>query len=154
MRLLTTGLAAVVLLSPSHAVDWNQLSGRWEGTGTFQGKPAAGAIHWEGVLAGKFKRLGIALSLDHRVIFEGHAYYDLKPGSEIRGSWFDSQGSSYPIRATMSGDSLVALWGNDLAQPTGRSVYHLSGETLVVTDYISRSGEWRQFAKLEYTRSR
>src|SRR5215475_11911869 len=116
-RLAPVCLALTWLLLPSHSVDWGQLNGRWEGKGTFQGKAATGAVHWEGVLGGKFKRLGIALSLDNQVIFEGHAYYDLKPGSEIHGSWFDSQGSSYPIRATMDGDSLVALWGNDPAKP-------------------------------------
>ena len=146
-------LAALLLLPARPSVDWSQLSGRWEGSGIFQGKPATGTIHWEGVLSGKFKRLGIALSLDNRVIFEGHAYYDLKPGSAIRGSWFDSQGFSYPIKATMSGDSLVALWGNDPAQPNGRSVYHLSGTNLLVTDYVLRSQEWRQFARIEYRRT-
>lgn len=146
-------LALVLLLPLSPPVDWSRFSGRWEGSGTFQGKPATGAIHWEGVLSGKFQRLGIALSLDNRVTFEGHAYYDLKPGAEIRGSWFDSQGFSYPIKATMSDDSLVALWGIDPAQPNGRSVYQLTGDNLLVSDYILRSGEWKQFARIEYRRT-
>lgn len=84
--------------------DWPALAGRWEGAGAFQGQPASGTIVWEAVLAGKFQRLTIALSLGDRVVFEGHAYYDVAPGEPIRGSWFDSQGSSYPIGATFEGD--------------------------------------------------
>ena len=152
-RLTPIFAAATLLLAPRPTVDWTALSGRWEGSGTFQGQPATGRIHWEGVLGGKFKRLGIALSLDSTVIFEGHAYYDLRPGEPIRGSWFDSQGSSYPIRATMEGDSLVAFWGMDPSAPTGRSVYHLTGEKLLVTDYRARDREWRPFARLEYRKA-
>jgi len=154
MHSLAPILVAVTMLAGSRpAADWTALSGRWEGSGTFQGKPATGTIHWEGVLAGKFKRLGIQLSLDEKVVFEGHACYDLRPGDPIRGSWFDSQGSSYPIKAKMDGDSLVALWGMDPAEPSGRSVYQLTGDKLLVTDYLRRSGEWRQFARLEYRKA-
>jgi hypothetical protein len=152
VHLASVVIAVVALQAPPPSADWPALTGRWEGEGTFQGQPASGTITWEGVLAGRFERLAIALSLGNRVVFEGHAYYDLRPTEPIRGSWFDSQGASYPISATFGGDSLVALWGSNPAQPSGRSVYRVAGDRLVVSDYVSKAGEWRQFARLEYRR--
>ncbi|MGH7177120.1 MAG: hypothetical protein ACREJC_07065, partial [Tepidisphaeraceae bacterium] len=130
---------------------FEQIAGRWEGTGETRGMPAALTLTWEIVLDGRFLRL----SLDNRMTtadggswrFQGQSFYRFQDDGSIAGHWFDSRGLSFPLSGTVAGDVMTIMWGTDDTE-RGRSSYRVSAEALEVTDEVlTLEGEWRVFGR-------
>lgn len=132
--------------------------GEWSGQGKAFGATAQGQYKWEKILDGKFFRLSLSYTTKGsdgvERVFSGHGYYQSKGNGVYEGQWFDSQGNQYPIKATLEGDALTALWGIP-GKIEGRSIYRLSdeGKKFVVTDAMKQAdGNWREFSNFELSK--
>jgi len=135
----------------------NRLEGTWQGDGKAFGRSARLQMKWEWVLGGKFLRLSMKTetqSAPGKVqAFEGHAYYRSAGEGKYEGSWFDSRGTSFPIKGDNERDALTALWGTP-EQEQGKSVYKLleTGKLEVVDSVKGKDGTWREFGRFVVTR--
>jgi hypothetical protein len=152
-------LAALLLLvlagigypqTPSTSI-FKRLAGSWSGEGKALGMPATLRMRWDWVLGEKFLRLTLGNEMKgpngQLQFFEGHAYY--QPSEEkCEGTWFDSRGVSFPIKCSVDGEALTAMWGAP-GQEQGKSVYRLvSGGKLEVVDSVKQpDGSWREFGR-------
>ena len=133
----------------------NRLQGTWQGAGKSFGMDARSHLRWEWVLGNKFLRLSIRNEMrstsGQSQVFEGHAYYQVpkKAGeSGLEARWFDSRGVSFPIKANIEGEALVAFWGSP-DQEEGKSVYRLiePARIEVVDSVKQKDGTWREFGR-------
>jgi hypothetical protein len=129
-----------------------RLEGNWQGDGKAFGMGARQQIKWEWVLQKKFLRLAIKNEMStangQTRIFEGQALYQATAADKFEAHWFDSRGVSFPIKAHLEGDSLVALWGSP-DKEEGKSIYRLIDDaTLEVIDTVKqKDGTWREFGR-------
>jgi hypothetical protein len=86
-------------------------------------------------------------------IFEGHAYYQAMADNKFEAKWFDSRGESFPIKAQIEGDALVAFWGTT-EKEQGKSVYRLlePAKVEVVDLVLQKDGTFREFGRFVLTR--
>ena len=130
----------------------NRMEGTWQGDGKAFGYPARLQLKAEWVLGNKFLRLSLrnamGLGSGQPQLFEGHAYYGPVSADKYQGSWFDSRGKTFPIKAQRDGDSLVALWGTP-EEEEGKSVYRLiePGKLEVVDSVRQKDGTWKEFGR-------
>ena len=133
-----------------------RLHGSWRGDGKTMGLPATLHITWERVLAEKFLRLTLTNEMKRptgeRQRFEGHGYYQLKEGA-CEGAWFDSRGASFPIKCSLKGQSLIALWGAADTE-RGKSIYSLlaDGRLEVVDSVMQKDGNFKEFGRFVLSR--
>jgi hypothetical protein len=155
--IILLGLSWTIIIGAQSAPDspLNRFQGSWEGPGKAFGMDARLRMKWEWVLGNKFVRLNIINEMRNASgksqVFEGHAYYAPAvkgDGSGFEARWFDSRGVSFPIKANMEGDALVALWGTP-EQEQGRSTYRLiePGKLEVVDSVKQKDGTWREFGR-------
>lgn len=130
-----------------------RLEGSWEGEGKAFGMAARLRIKWEWVLENKFLRLSLRNEMNaadgQKQIFEGQAYYRSAGGDKYEAHWFDSRGITFPIKAQLEGDSLVAWWGSPETEK-GKSIYRLVDDgTLEVVDSVEQEdGTMREFGRV------
>lgn len=165
LKLLLFGL---VLLTLPYAVSaqsqagppLERFHGTWQGDGKAFGMTARVQLRWEPVLSNKFVRLSLRNEISRpggqTQVFEGHAYYQptgQTSATSYDARWFDSRGLSFPIRANLEGDSLVALWGSPETEE-GKSTYRLiAPEKLEVVDSVKqKDGTWKEFGRFVVTR--
>jgi hypothetical protein len=137
----------------------NSFHGTWRGDGKTLGMNARLQLKWEPVLENKFLRLTlrneIGAATARKQIFEGHAYYQRDRASETNyeARWFDSRGFSFPIKAHVEGESMVALWGTPETEQ-GKSVYRIieQGKMEVVDSVKQKDGAWKEFGRFTVVR--
>ena len=148
-------LTAVTAQSQTDSI-FKRLSGTWKGEGKALGMPATLQLSWEWVLGEKFLRLSLKNEMkvpDGQVrVFEGHAYYQPSE-AKCEGTWFDSRGVSFPLKCSVEGQSLTAIWGTPETEQ-GKSVYSLvAGGKLEVVDSVrQKDGTWREFGRFVMSR--
>ena len=152
----------LLLLVPAHASSQddkflNRLQGDWEGDGKAFGGAARLRIKWEWVLENKFLRLTLKSEMSAadgaKRIFEGQAYYQAEGADKYVAHWFDSRGVTFPIKAQLDGNTLVAWWGSPQSEQ-GKSTYQLIDETtLEVVDSVKqKDGTFREFGRAKLKR--
>ncbi len=134
---------------------FKRLHGSWSGEGKTLEMPATLRMSWEWVLGEKFLRLSLKneMRASGKVqLFEGHAYYQPSEG-KCEGTWFDSRGMSFPIKCSVEGQSLTAMWGAT-GQENGKSVYRLlaDGKLEVIDSVKQKDGTWKEFGRFVLTR--
>ena len=154
---------ALLLLVPATAYPqsdsiFKRLRGSWSGEGKTLEMPASLRMSWEWVLGEKFLRLSLRNEMraasGQIQLFEGHAYYQPAAG-KCEGTWFDSRGFSFPIKCSVEGQSLTAMWGTT-GQENGKSVYSfLADDKLEVIDSVrQKDGSWREFGRFVMSRDK
>lgn len=141
---------------PQHDSIFKRLRGSWSGEGKTLEMAATLRMSWEWVLGEKFLRLSLKNEMraagGQVQLFEGHAYYQPSEG-KCEGTWFDSRGLSFPIKCTVEGESITAMWGAT-GQENGKSVYRLlaDGKLEVVDSVKQKDGNWREFGRFVLSR--
>ena len=158
LRSLTLIISVLLLaLVPSQATSQSnqflsRLDGSWQGDGKAFGMAASLQIKWEWVLNKRFLRLTLKNDMStangQKQTFEGHAYYQAAAGDKYEAQWFDSRGVTFPIKAHVEGDALIAMWGSP-DKEEGKSTYRLIDDsTLEVVDTVKqKDGTWREFGR-------
>ena len=165
MRLSPFRLFAISLLFlvPSQATTQpnqflSRLEGSWQGDGKAFGMAANLQIKWEWVLNKKFFRLNLRNEMStpsgQKQVFEGQAYYQATAADKYEAQWFDSRGVTFPIKAHLESDALIAMWGSP-DKEEGKSTYRLvDASTLEVIDTVKqKDGTWREFGRATLKRS-
>lgn len=135
----------------------SRLEGSWQGEGKALGMAANLQIQWEWVLNKKFLRLTLKNEMStpngQKQVFEGQAYYQASGGDKFEAHWFDSRGVTFPIKAHVEANSLVALWGSP-DKEEGKSTYRLIDDgTLEVVDTVKqKDGTWKEFGRVNAKR--
>ena len=135
-----------------------RLQGDWAGDGTAFGGTARLQIKWEWVLDNKFLRLHLKSEMSAadgvKRSFEGQAYYRSAGVDKYGAHWFDSRGVTFPIKAQLDGNTLVAWWGSAETEE-GKSTYQLIDETtLEVVDAVKqKDGRYREFGRAKLRRN-
>ena len=154
------GLALLLLVPctayPQSDTLFKRLHGSWSGEGKTLEMPANLRMSWEWVLGEKFLRLSLKNEMKapngQVQNFEGHAYYHANV-EKCEGTWFDSRGMSFPIKCTVEGQTLTAMWGAT-GQENGKSVYKIlkDGKLEVVDSVKQKDGTWKEFGRFVLNR--
>ncbi|HVQ38763.1 MAG TPA: hypothetical protein VMS31_14595 [Pyrinomonadaceae bacterium] len=142
---------------PKPAPFLKRLIGTWQGEGKAFGMEARMQIKWEEVLGNKFVRLSLKNEMrtptGQTQVFEGHAYYQSTAEGLYEAKWFDSRGTSFPIKGRVEDEALIAFWGTP-EQEQGKSVYRLlgTGKLEVVDSVKQKDGSWREFGRFVLVR--
>ena len=154
------GLALLLLVPctvyPQSDSVFKRLRGSWSGEGKSLEMPATLRMTWEWVLGEKFLRLSLKNEMKGASgqvqLFEGHAYYQPSEG-KCEGTWFDSRGISFPIKCSVEGQSITAMWGAT-GQENGKSVYSFlaDGKLEVVDSVKQKDGSWKEFGRFVMNR--
>lgn len=155
-------LSSLVLVFPFQAAAQtdkflNSLKGDWQGEGKAFGGAAHLRLKWEWVLDNKFLRLTLRNEISApngaKQIFEGQAYYRSAGVDKYQAHWFDSRGTTFPIRALLEDNTLTAWWGSPETEE-GKSTYQLIDEaTMQVVDSVKqKDGTFREFARVTLKR--
>jgi hypothetical protein len=141
----------------AHLQPFDPWIGTWHGSGSNSGVTAELTLRFERVLGGRFVRLNLSNQVGPpatRQLFEGLALYWPAGDRQLRGSWFDSQGTVYALDVQLFGETLVAIWRDD-RQPRGRSSYQVrQPDGLEVIDSVrAADGSWREFARYQLKRA-
>ena len=130
----------------------SRLHGEWEGEGKAFGGAALMRIKWEWVLDNKFLRLSLRNEISApngaKQIFQGQAYYRSNGVDKYAAHWFDSRGISFPIKAQLEGNTLIASWGSPETEE-GKSTYQLIDDsTMEVVDSVKqKDGTFSEFGR-------
>lgn len=161
-KALAIAILLPLTISSSTTSQTNQflarLEGNWQGEGKAFGMAARLQIKWEWVLQKKFLRLTLKNEMTpengQARLFEGQAYYQATSGDKFEANWFDSRGVTFPIKAHLEGDALIALWGSP-EKEEGKSIYRLINDaTLEVVDTVKqKDGTWREFGRVTLKRA-
>ena len=150
-------LAFPVYAAAQHDKFLNSLKGDWEGEGKAFGGASLLRLKWEWVLDNKFLRLTlrneISMADGTKQVFEGQAYYRSAGVDKYQAHWFDSRGTTFPIRGLLEDTTLTAWWGSPETEE-GKSTYQLIDETtLEVVDSVKeKDGTFREFARVKVRR--
>lgn len=135
----------------------SRLHGEWEGEGKAFGGAARLRLKWEWVLDNKFLRLSLRNEMSGpdgaKQLFEGQAYYRSAGVDKYAAHWFDSRGTTFPIRATLDGNMMTSWWGSPETEE-GKSTYQLiDDQTLEVVDSVKqKDGTFREFGRVTLKR--
>ncbi len=132
-------LAAPAVAQGEAALPW--LVGSWQGSGTMFGNASEATLDVHPTAEG--------FDLRYRAgRFEGRAAYRPLGAGRWQASWSDNRGVSFPIAATVDGQTLTADWGSAETE-RGRTVYRLMPDgRLEVTDTVAtQGGGSREFAR-------
>lgn len=139
-------------VTATYPQDW---VGDWAGTGKVFGGQGQLGLRIERVLGGHFVKLTYvatpapAEGKPPAPPFEGVAYYPRETSDgKLEGTWFDSWGGNYPLRANLQGRLWVVEWG-DGAQRKGRTTYLLGDGILeVIDESVSPEGKAFEFNRV------
>lgn len=124
----------------------NRLLGGWIGGGQLMKReshvelqvergvhPALFTLSWRNVTTG-----------NPRSLFEGAAVYKDQGKGELTATWWDSQGATHAIKASVAENAMTSNWGE-----SGRTVYTLlpSGDLEVIDSVKRPDGVWGEFAR-------
>lgn len=147
--------------APTNAGDpfLSRIAGDWNGDGTFSRASSQGWAKWEAVLEGKFVRFSVNFEIKQKDSatrkFGGHGYYQVKGPGNFEGQWFDSEGHQYPIKATVSRDTMTTLWGIP-GSVEGRSTYRLTDADKgleLIDSYKAKDGTWKELNRFTFRRN-
>lgn len=131
----------------------DNLIGTWTGSGKLFGQDATFSMKWEKALGGKFIRLNFQNNFTQngrKSTMDAEAMYKPLSDSSFEGTWFDSRGVVFPLKANFSNNTLTTEWGNE-ATEKGKTVYLIkSNSEIEVTDFVLRNGQLQQFGKTLY----
>ncbi|HEY7378483.1 MAG TPA: hypothetical protein VH542_07365 [Steroidobacteraceae bacterium] len=162
-RALLVAAFALVLADARHAsaapettLPLDRWLGTWQGPGSNSGVTANLTLRFERALGGRFVKVSLSNQIgppETREQFEGLALYWPSGAGQIRGSWFDSQGTVYALDVQVFGETLLAIWHDE--QPRGRSSYRLvqPGVLEVIDSVRAPDGSWREFARYQLKRT-
>lgn len=123
-----------------------RLQGGWIGTGQLMKRDSHVELHVDqGVFPGLFNLSWRSVVVsDPRSLFEGAAVYTDRGKGELTATWWDSRGTTHPIKALVTENAMTSHWGE-----SGRTVYTLlpSGELEVVDSVKGPDGAWGEFAR-------
>ncbi len=123
-----------------------RLHGGWIGTGQLMKRDSHVELHVDqGVFPTLFNlSWRSVVASDPRSLFEGVAVYTDNGKGELTATWWDSRGTTHPIRASVAENSMTSHWGE-----SGRTVYRLlpSGELEVIDSVKGPDGAWGEFAR-------
>jgi hypothetical protein len=109
------------------ALHW--LEGRWTGTGTMFGQASEAVLEVRPALGGRFMEFSYRAGR-----FEGRAFYRPAEDGSWQATWFDNRGITFPIAASLAGQTLTSDWGSAETE-RGRTIYRLLPDgRLEVTD--------------------
>lgn len=125
--------------------------GRWHSNQDAFGQSAQSTLGFEPAFGDNFVRINYEIKTgapeNRTAFFAGTAYYKHINENKFKAFWADSTGDLHPITASLNNRALVAQWGGD-GPKIGRTRYELIDDNhMVVTDWILRKKEWRQFNK-------
>ncbi len=87
------------------------------------------------------------------VVFKASAYYKPTSDSTVEGYWFDSRGISFPLKGTISDNTLTINWGSPETEQ-GITTYKLTEDSRIhVIDYISKNNQRIQFGEVLYEKN-
>ncbi|HKE45908.1 MAG TPA: hypothetical protein VKB41_15355 [Steroidobacteraceae bacterium] len=149
-------LAVLDAAEPAPTLPLDRWIGTWQGSGTNSGVAADLTLRFERALGERFVKVSLLNQIgpvETREKFEGLALYWPAGGGQIRGSWFDSQGTVYALDVQVFGATLLAIWHDE--QPRGRSSYRLvqPGVLEVIDSVRAPDGSWREFARYQLKRT-
>ena len=147
---------SIAATQPAHMPELTRWIGTWHGPGSNSGVTADLTLQFERVLGGRFVRLSLSNQVGPpatRQLFEGLALYWPAADGQLRGSWFDSQGTVYALDVQVFDTTLVAIW-RDNEKPRGRSSYRLiqPDELEVIDSVRAPDGSGRECARYRLTR--
>lgn len=95
--------------------------------------PTLFILNWRNITAG-----------DPRGSFTGSAVYKDQGNGVFTATWWDSQGATHAIKATVAGNAMTSHWGEN-----GRTVYTIlaTGEVEVVDSVRRPDGAWGEFGR-------
>ena len=132
-------------------VGFFDLFGTWRGEGIVGTLPSKVEMTWSPAIDGRFVRLSWKNDMTSKtgdpLHFEGEGTYRPMPDADGNhtGTWFDSQGKTYPLFGRVAGDSLTTIWGNE-GNTQGRTTYRFVAKgTARVHDEIRSGGTWQSF---------
>lgn len=150
LLLVTTTLAGQ---DPEPVFD--RLRGEWIGEGMLMNRPARFSMTWqlEDGLAVLSFRNGFADTAGHVTpVLHAAALYRTS-AARPEGVWLDSRGVRIELAWVASDSGLVVTW--TAPTETGRTTYRLrSADRIEVIDEVRSSGEWREFGRASYRRTR
>lgn len=124
----------------------SRLVGGWIGKGQLMKRDSHAELHVDpGVRPTLFElRWRNVVASDPRESFEGFAMYTDNGNAEFSATWWDSQGATHPIKASVAENSMTSYWGEN-----GRTVYTLlaSGDLEVVDSVKRPDGAWGEFGR-------
>lgn len=140
-------------LGYSQTNELSSFEGDWKGKGLLMGRDANFTMKWEQVLQNKYYKLVFENQFtDKSFTMNAHGYYRFSNDSTFSGYWLDSRGVSFPLKGSFSKNTLTVFWGSKELEE-GKSVYELvSPDSMNVTDFVIRNGDYQQFAEASYTR--
>ncbi len=144
-----------LIQSDSKAQILNSFLGSWEGNGTLMNNEANFEMKWEQVLNNEFFKLTFRNSIPSASFsMDAQAYYKETENGTISGYWFDSRGISFPLEGNLSDTTLTIYWGTEEIEE-GRTEYTLfDSETIKVSDFVLRNGEYALFGTATYQRKK
>lgn len=150
-KLLTAIL--FLFINTATAQPLTPLLGTWTGTGKLFNMDATFTMTWETALNGKFIRLTFQNNFTQngkQSTMNAEAMYKPLSDTTFIGTWFDSRGITFPLKATLTGNTLTTEWGSPETE-SGKTVYHIkSNSEMEVTDFVKRNGQYQQFGKATY----
>jgi len=146
-------LALVLSAGGAKADAWDQLYGRWTGTGEVNGMAAEVELEFHRTLDGhgrhlRFANRMIAAKDGKEWLFRAEALYLCDESGDCRGHWYDSRGAVLPLVVASHDDRVVVEWG-DMTTERGRTTYRVTeGSSLEITDEVlSKDGGWKVFGR-------
>jgi len=116
----------------------------WKGTGTLMKNPSNFTMHWTRALKKKFFKLEFANNF-----ITSEAYYTVANDSIVEGYWFDTRGTHFPLKGTVSDNKLEIFWGSTTTEQ-GKTVYTMNDNTIEVIDYVLSNNKYAQFGNASY----
>ena len=132
---------------------WDQLYGRWVGTGEVNGMASEVVLQFTAAAGGRGRQLrfeNVMTGKDGaKVHFRADAMYLCDEADRTcRGHWYDSRGVILPLTVATHADRIVVDWG-DATTERGRTVYLVTPDRrLEVTDeVVGTDGRWKVFGR-------
>lgn len=145
MAPFVTALPAVAARDPA-ITDMTWLTGKWQGEGSFMGRPSTASLYAKFELDRRFLEIEWWVGgPTPRPLYRGRGFY--RPGKpDWNGQWFDSTGAIRPLTAVQTDFAFRVSWGAPETEQ-GTSLYALDAGKLTVEDSVNAKEGPRVFAK-------
>ena len=124
----------------------SRLLGGWIGSGVLMKRNSHVELHVDQGVHPTLYNLSWrnVVASDPRSPFEGVAVYADRGKGELTATWWDSQGATHPIKASVVENTMTSHWGDN-----GRTVYTLlaSGDLEVIDSVKHQDGVWGEFGR-------
>ncbi len=131
------------------------LSGDWDGSGVLLGRPARFRMQWAPVDGGfvrlSFGNAWVGEDGSETPVLSAEAVYYSR-GTSVVGVWVDDRPQRLTLEAEVTESMVVTRW--TALEEEGRTEYELiSGDSVVVRDFVYVDGAERLFGEGRYGRS-